>query len=604
MSASTTLQKRLYTVLPRGVTQAAAAASSSSRVRSNSASSSRSLYTAATPTGLTGGFFDAAPQPTPGRSQLAVSRLPIEGRGEVEGPPSPTHHQQSSNSSHGPAPPSSIALTSPPANNSSPFAAPSSGPFFPYPPFNPPPAPTAAAPLDAHAHPADVGKRAPRHKYYFDVGAYGIPKRSRTVVSGRDGHGGARSRQTDALDLAVNVGEDAYFVRENAMGVADGVGGWSRNLAPSLGPHDPSPSALFARRLMHFCSAELAQLSAPSLPQTTSLAFEAPPAPHVPFYPGPGFSSWHAPVTVTQTWAPFQRADDWTYDLAAVEEIPEEDPLEELEDGLDILHILERAYARTIEAHVAPAPPAPRPTSPMCNRPGTPPFLSHDYDQSQQQERKQATVPLMTGSSTALLAVLDSAGAGPHPAPAPEVGVAEDGCDAVLRVAHLGDCMGMLVRGDEIVWRSDEMWWSFNTPLQLGPASRTSPDAAQLLTLPARADDILILASDGLSDNLWDEDVLDEVIRFRRASISPPGVGAKVGRRALAGMLSEALCSRARKVSEARASRPSSPSSEIPFARRAREEGRSFAGGKTDDISVLVAVISPAEEMGGAGGAL
>ena len=233
MSASTTLQKRLYTVLPRGVTQAAAAASSSSRVRSNSASSSRSLYTAATPTGLTGGFFDAAPQPPPGRSQLAVSRLPIEGRGEVEGPPSPTHHhgngQQSSNSSHGPAPPSSIALTSPPANGSSPFAAPSSGPFFPYPPFSPPPAPSATAPLDAHAHPTAAGKRAHRHKYHFDVGAYGIPKRSRTVVSGRDGHGGARSRQTDALDLAVNVGEDAYFVRENAMGVADGVGGWSRN---------------------------------------------------------------------------------------------------------------------------------------------------------------------------------------------------------------------------------------------------------------------------------------------------------------------------------------------------------------------------------------
>jgi hypothetical protein len=31
--------------------------------------------------------------------------------------------------------------------------------------------------------------------------------------------------------------------------------------------------------------------------------------------------------------------------------------------------------------------------------------------------------------------------------------------DAVIRIAHLGDCMGMLVRGDNIVWRSDEMWW-------------------------------------------------------------------------------------------------------------------------------------------------
>jgi hypothetical protein len=32
----------------------------------------------------------------------------------------------------------------------------------------------------------------------------------------------------DGLDLAIQVGEDAYFVRDNAMGVADGVGGWCR----------------------------------------------------------------------------------------------------------------------------------------------------------------------------------------------------------------------------------------------------------------------------------------------------------------------------------------------------------------------------------------
>ncbi|KAI0028658.1 hypothetical protein K488DRAFT_13655, partial [Vararia minispora EC-137] len=150
----------------------------------------------------------------------------------------------------------------------------------------------------------------------------------------------------------------------------------------------------------------------------------------------------------------------------------------------------------------------------------------------------------MTGSSTALLAVLDSASAGPHPHPAPEVSPPAPGCDAVLKIAHLGDCMGMLVRGEEIVWRSDEMWWSFNTPLQLGPASRTPPASAQVLTLPARADDILILASDGLSDNLWDEDVLDEVVRFRRARLPAAGVGttpSKLGRKTLAGMLSEAL---------------------------------------------------------------
>src|SRR5712675_1702599 len=60
----------------------------------------------------------------------------------------------------------------------------------------------------------------------------------------------------------------------------------------------------------------------------------------------------------------------------------------------------------------------------------------------------------------------------------------------------------------------------FNTPLQLGPASSTLPSAAQVITLPVHADDILVLASDGLSDNLWDEEVLDEVVRFRRTFLT------------------------------------------------------------------------------------
>ena len=172
-----------------------------------------------------------------------------------------------------------------------------------------------------------------------------------------------------------------------------------------------------------------------------------------------------------------------------------------------------------------------------------------------------------------------------------------------------------------------------------------------------QADDILVLASDGLSDNLWDEDILDEVVRFKRSFMPPSdssspasssssssGVAKEgiLGRRTLAGMLSEALCSRARAVSERRgkssttmrvsASAPaegpagilSGDEDEVPFARRAREQGRAFRGGKLDgecfgfswfcwgvcvfrldadgvlrlfwiDISVLIAVVSPVE---------
>ena len=112
-----------------------------------------------------------------------------------------------------------------------------------------------------------------------------------------------------------------------------------------------------------------------------------------------------------------------------------------------------------------------------------------------------------------------------------------------------------------------------------------------MITIPVHADDILILASDGLSDNLWDEDVLDEVLRFRRTFLASPSTtgGSQLPRRTLAGMLSEALCSRARTVSQRRCKTTLAdelatldPDEDIPFARRAREAGRTFSGGKSD----------------------
>jgi len=94
--------------------------------------------------------------------------------------------------------------------------------------------------------------------------------------------------------------------------------------------------------------------------------------------------------------------------------------------------------------------------------------------------------------------------------------------------------------------------------------------------------------------------------RFRRTFLSSPlAAGSQLPRRTLAGMLSEALCSRARNVSQQRSNMTSIAETmpmdsdiddEIPFSRRAHEEGRVFSGGKPDDISVLVAVISPAED--------
>ncbi|KAG2752562.1 hypothetical protein P692DRAFT_20846676 [Suillus brevipes Sb2] len=148
----------------------------------------------------------------------------------------------------------------------------------------------------------------------------------------------------------------------------------------------------------------------------------------------------------------------------------------------------------------------------------------------------------MTGSSTALVAVLKHSSSTPPPAASPprpfifqnppDTASRKETHDAVLKIAHLGDCMGMLVRDENIAWRSEEIWRAFNTPVQLGPASSACPQDAQILSLP----------------------VLDEVVQFKCSFLKGDGEGGEglLGRRMLAGMLSEALCSRARRVSARR----------------------------------------------------
>ncbi|PIL32677.1 hypothetical protein GSI_05381 [Ganoderma sinense ZZ0214-1] len=600
-----TIHKRLYTVLPRSAAITPSTASTSQiplpRPRSNSASSPRTLYTSSHLS-----FFDGAAPSTPsppstsrGTNLLLGTRVAAEVRAEVEGQTNhPSSHQQSTYIT------SSIASALGQSDSSSHLPILPYNPFLPYQSLSPLFVYSAKS---ADALAPESRKKRHRTRYQLDVGAYGIPKRSRgPCVAGRDGLGRFDGRVepcSEELSRAVQVGEDAYFVRENAMGVADGVGGWSRHRRHANA--DPTPSALFARRLMHYCSEEVDG------------------------------------ANEEQGFADADSHSEADVDLCA--EL--EDSLEDLEDGLDVLMILEKAYEKALKSHVrrvdqCTSSGSSRSPSPSDSKPERVAASASPSRHPAQAQPAPGVIPLFEGSSTALVAILehpsssrltkaDTALFGPQPVPSksgrPEVST--DG--AVIRIAHLGDCMGMIIRGEEIVWRTEEMWWTFNTPVQLGPTSSTKPQDARIFTVPVQQDDILILASDGLSDNLWDKDILDEVVRFRRSFMGPPPAKPPSGeseteaatapaaapsttfrRSTLAGMLSEALCSRAKRVSETRGSSkaaekksvltsaeggPAQTEFEVPFAKRAKEQGKLFHGGKPDDISVLVAVISPVE---------
>ncbi|CDS12243.1 hypothetical protein LRAMOSA04438 [Lichtheimia ramosa] len=291
----------------------------------------------------------------------------------------------------------------------------------------------------------------PAPSYQFSYGATGFAKRGRPLIESNDEY------------RSIQVGEDAYFCRADAIGVADGVGGW-------LGTHGANP-ALYSRKLMHHAYLEL------------------------------------------------ERFDNV------------EDDLFSLYDDANPLDILQRSY-----------------------------------DMAMSEARHENIV----GSSTACVALLRN---------------------DELRVANLGDCGISVIRQNSYVFRNEEQQHAFNFPYQLGTNSPDKPKDAQEFDIKVEKNDIVILATDGLFDNLYDREIL-AIVRAHVNAYTLPGDGTRPPRLLNFNpqKLSDALAARARAVSEDRRNLDS------PFQSRAINEGLLYQGGKSDDISVVVALVRDSED--------
>ncbi|KAF9910815.1 hypothetical protein EC991_005532 [Linnemannia zychae] len=115
-------------------------------------------------------------------------------------------------------------------------------------------------------------------------------------------------------------------------------------------------------------------------------------------------------------------------------------------------------------------------------------ILQKSYEQSARDAKKEGLI----GSSTACLAILR---------------------DDELRIANLGDCGVSIIRRNEFIFRTEEQQHSFNYPYQLGTGSTDSPTDAQVFTVKVESGDIVVMGTDGIFDNLFDEDILEEVVR-------------------------------------------------------------------------------------------
>ena len=148
-----------------------------------------------------------------------------------------------------------------------------------------------------------------------------------------------------------------------------------------------------------------------------------------------------------------------------------------------------------------------------------------------------------------------------------------------LYVTNLGDSQILVLRprDQEIIYKTKEQWHWFDCPRQLGT---NSPDTPRLNAVMDKFNveegDVVLAMSDGVVDNLWEHEVVQNVLDSIRAWESGSGgetSGDKTGG-AGGGMLlvAQELVKAARAIAE-------DPFAESPFMERAVEEGLAMEGG-------------------------
>jgi len=151
-----------------------------------------------------------------------------------------------------------------------------------------------------------------------------------------------------------------------------------------------------------------------------------------------------------------------------------------------------------------------------------------------------------------------------------------------LQIANLGDSGFFLLRAGrldgqldgplevKLLHRSREQQHYFNCPYQIGSGCDDTPDDASIEEFEVRAGDILLLATDGVFDNLFDEKILELVNQGSESdqlAVNIATAAHEVGLQVMG---------------------------KTPFSVKAKMAGYEFFdGGKLDDVTVLVACVVP-----------
>jgi protein phosphatase PTC7 len=144
--------------------------------------------------------------------------------------------------------------------------------------------------------------------------------------------------------------------------------------------------------------------------------------------------------------------------------------------------------------------------------------------------------------------------------------------DQTLRVANVGDSGFVVVRDSTVVARSEPMIRGFNFPYQIG-TDGDDPEMAEVYDIKVQKNDVVILGSDGIWDNLFEQQVIEIV-----DSVHTAGGGPEI--------LAKQLVTMANKLGQRKQGMS-------PFAAAAHAAGYTgYFGGKLDDSTAVVAYVT------------
>ncbi|KAH7086683.1 phosphatase 2C-like domain-containing protein [Paraphoma chrysanthemicola] len=156
----------------------------------------------------------------------------------------------------------------------------------------------------------------------------------------------------------------------------------------------------------------------------------------------------------------------------------------------------------------------------------------------------------------------------------------------LLYVTQIGDSQILVIRpsSKEVIFKTEEQWHWFDCPRQLGTNSPDTPnDNGVMDRVELQEGDVVLAMTDGVVDNLWEHEVVTNVLESMEKWRGDDGKDPEKQTYA-DGMrfVAEELVNAARTIAQ-------DPFAESPYMEKAIDEGLSIEGGKLDDISVVAA---------------